>query len=107
MRRAPRLVTVSGNGDGPFCPDAATYPEQATKLGAGILFDVVRVSALRPVTSAIIVDEFSALSREGRHDVPLLARTREAGMACVLATQGLADLARVDAQPPQEMTQNT
>lgn len=90
-----------------FSLDAATYPELATKLGAWILLDLVRVSALRPGPSVVIVDEFSALGREGRHVVPLLARTREAGMACVLATQGLADLARVDANLPQQVTQNT
>src|SRR5438874_11335051 len=49
----------------------------------------------------------SALGREGRHVIPLLARTREAGMMCVLATQGLADLARVDPNLPQQITQNT
>src|SRR5207302_6420592 len=55
----------------------------------------------------IVVDEFSALGREGRHIVPLLARSRESGMACVLATQGLADLARVDRDLPQQIMQNT
>jgi hypothetical protein len=90
-----------------FSLDAATYPELATKLGAWILLDLVRVSALRPGPSVVIVDEFSALGREGRHVVPLLARTREAGMACVLARQGLADLTRVDANLPQQVTQNT
>jgi TraM recognition site of TraD and TraG len=90
-----------------FSLDAATYPELATKIGAWILLDLVRVAALRPGPSLIIVDEFSALGREGRHVVPLLARSRESGMACVLATQGLADLARVDRDLPQQITQNT
>src|SRR5882762_6942674 len=90
-----------------FSLDAATYPALATKIGAWVLLDLVRVAALRPGPSLVIVDEFSALGREGRHVVPLLARTREAGMACVLATQGLADLARVDPSLPQQITQNT
>jgi len=90
-----------------FSLDAATYPELASKLGAWILLDLVRVAATRPGPCLVIVDEFSALGREGRHVVPLLARTREAGMACVLATQGLADLARVDRDLPQQITQNT
>jgi hypothetical protein len=90
-----------------FSLDAATYPELATKIGAWILLDLVRVAALRPGPSLIIVDEFSALGREGRHVIPLLARSRESGMACVLATQGLADLARVDRDLPQQITQNT
>jgi type IV secretory pathway TraG/TraD family ATPase VirD4 len=67
----------------------------------------VRVAAQRPGPCLVIVDEFSALGREGRHVVPLLARMREAGMMCVLATQGLADLARVDSSLPQQITQNT
>jgi hypothetical protein len=90
-----------------FSLDAATYPELATKIGASILLDLVRIAALRPGPSLVIVDEFSALGREGRHVVPLLARSRESGMACVLATQGLADLARVDRDLPQQITQNT
>jgi len=90
-----------------FSLDAATYPELAAKIGAWILLDLVRVAALRPGPSLVILDEFSALGREGRHIVPLLARSRESGMACVLATQGLADLARVDRDLPQQITQNT
>ncbi|MBV9324674.1 MAG: TraM recognition domain-containing protein [Chloroflexi bacterium] len=90
-----------------FSLDAATYPELATKIGAWILLDLVRVAALRPGPSLVIIDEFSALGREGRHVVPLLARSRESGMACVLATQGLADMARVDRDLPQQITQNT
>jgi hypothetical protein len=39
--------------------------------------------------------------------VPLLARAREAGVACVVATQGLADLERVDRTLPQQVVQNT
>ncbi|MBV9543377.1 MAG: DUF853 family protein, partial [Chloroflexi bacterium] len=87
-----------------FSLDAATYPELATKIGAWILLDLVRIAAQRPGPCLVVVDEFSALGREGRHVVPLLARTREAGMACVLATQGLADLARVDRDLPQQIT---
>jgi hypothetical protein len=90
-----------------FSLNAASYPALATKIGAWILLDLVRIAALRPGPCLVIVDEFSALGREGRHVVPLLARTREAGMMCVLATQGLADLARVDPSLPQQITQNT
>jgi hypothetical protein len=90
-----------------FSLDAASYPALATKIGAWVLLDLVRVAAQRPGPCLVVVDEFSALGREGRHVLPLLARTREAGMMCVLATQGLADLARVDPSLPQEITQNT
>lgn len=77
------------------------------ELGAWSLLDMMRVSALRPGPSVVILDEFSALGREGRHVVPLLARTREAGMACTLATHGLAGLAQVDSNLPQQVAQNT
>ncbi len=90
-----------------FSLDAATYPALATKIGAWVMLDLVRVAAQRPGPCLVIVDEFSALGREGRHVIPLLARTREAGMMCVLATQGLADLARVEPSLPQQITQNT
>ena len=90
-----------------FSLDAASYPTLATKIGAWILLDLVRIAAQRPGPCLVIVDEFSALGREGRHVIPLLARTREAGMACVVATQGIADLARVDPNLPQQITQNT
>src|SRR5207253_7131516 len=90
-----------------FSLDAASYPALATKIGAWVLLDLVRVAAQRTGPCLVVVDEFSALGREGRHVIPLLARTREAGMMCVLATQGLADLARVEASLPQQITQNT
>lgn len=97
-----------------FSLDAATYPHLAAKLGAWVLLDLVRVSALIQTDGSageppcyVIIDEFSALGPEGRHVVPVLARTREAGMACLLATQGLADLARVNPPLPQQVVQNT
>ena len=93
-----------------FSLDAAAYPSVAAKIGAWVLLDLVRVAGLlqaeeRPFYA--VVDEFSALGAEGRHVVPLLARAREAGAAVVLATQGLADLERVDRALPQQIVQNT
>jgi hypothetical protein len=93
-----------------FSLDAAAYPSVAAKLGAWVLLDLVRVAGLlqaeeRPFYA--VVDEFSALGAEGRHVVPLLARAREAGVAVVVATQGLADLERVDRALPQQIVQNT
>jgi hypothetical protein len=106
-----------------FSLDAAAYPSLAPKLGAWVLLDLVRVAgllqregwadgdeeegALGARQCYVVVDEFSALGEEGRHVVPLLARAREAGVACVLATQGLADLARVDRALPQQVVQDT
>lgn len=98
-----------------FSLDAAAYPDLASKIGAWVLLDLVRVAGLLQAadwggdparTCYVVIDEFGALGGEGRHVVPLMARTREAGMACVLATQGLSDLARVDRPLPQQVVQN-
>src|SRR5687768_6785797 len=96
-----------------FSLDAAAYPMEARKVGAWALIDLVRVAGLLQADgwgvahqAYFVVDEFSALEREGRHVVPLLARAREAGIGCVVATQGLADLARVDRALPQQLVQN-
>ncbi len=118
-----------------FSLDAAAYPHLAAKLGAWALLDLVWVAGALQAqgwadTGAadvpggrdgrgaghaghagrqcyVVVDEFSALGEEGRHIVPLLARAREAGLACLLATQGLADLAAVLRPLPQQVLQNT
>lgn len=97
-----------------FSLDAAAYPLEARKVGAWALLDLVRVAGALQAEgwgdhqqAYFVVDEFSALEEEGRHVVPVLARAREAGIACVVATQGLADLARVDRALPQQVVQNT
>lgn len=97
-----------------FSLDAATYPTLAAKIGAWVLLDLVRIASRLQADDwagdhqlYVVVDEFSALREEGRHVVSLLARAREAGVACVLATQGLADLERVDRTLPQQIVQNT
>jgi Type IV secretion-system coupling protein DNA-binding domain/FtsK/SpoIIIE family len=95
-----------------FSLDAAAYPTLAAKLGAWVLLDLGRVAGLLQAAGGegtrlyVAVDEFSALGAEGRQIVPLLARAREAGVACVVATQGLADLERVDRTLPQQIVQN-
>jgi hypothetical protein len=96
-----------------FSLDAAAYPLEAAKVGAWALLDLVRVAGLLQRAgwgderqAYFVVDEFSALGPEGRHVVPVLARAREAGVACVVATQGLADLERVDRALPQQVVQN-
>jgi hypothetical protein len=97
-----------------FWLNAAAYPAEVAKVGAWALLDLVRVAGLLQREgwgdarqAYFVVDEFSALDAEGRHVVPVLARAREAGVACVLATHGLADLARVDRPLPQQLVQNT
>jgi hypothetical protein len=49
-----------------FSLDAATSPALATKL-ARVLLDLVWVMAQRIRPCLVIVDEFSAFGREGRH----------------------------------------
>src|SRR5207302_11185566 len=44
---------------------------------------------------------------EGRHVVPLLERSREAGIACTLASHGLADLERISSVVVKQVVQNT
>jgi type IV secretory pathway TraG/TraD family ATPase VirD4 len=99
-----------------FSLDVAGYQDLAPKLGAWVLLDLVRVAGVLQYegwgadhTRAcyVVVDEFGALGAEGRHVVPLLERSREAGMACVLASHGLADLERISAVVVKQIVQNT
>src|SRR6266852_1226164 len=86
------------------------------KMGARVLLDLVRVAGVLqhdgwgtdPGRACyIVVDEFGALGAEGRHVVPLLERSREAGLACVLAAHGLADLERISPAVVKQIVQNT
>jgi len=99
-----------------FSLDVAGYQDLAPKLGAWVLLDLVRVAGVlqhegwgadHTQACYVIVDEFGALGAEGRHVVPLLERSREAGMACVLASHGLADLERISAVVVKQIVQNT
>ena len=65
--------------------------------------DRIASGATSPVLVAI--DEFSALN--GEHVLGLLARARSAGVGVVLATQDLADLARVDPHFADQVIGNT
>lgn len=107
---------IRANGIVLFSLDAAAYPLMTRRLGAIVLLDLVRVAGLLQAEGwgddprrccYVVVDEFAALGHEGRHVIPVLSRTREAGMACVLATQGLADLERMDRTLVQQVLQNT
>jgi hypothetical protein len=99
-----------------FSLDVAAYQDLAPKLGAWVLLDLVRVAGLLQDQGwgmdpgracCVVVDEFGALGSEGRHVVPLLQRGREAGLACVLATHGLADLERIGLAVVTQIVQNT
>ena len=99
-----------------FSLDASTYPYEAAKVGAWLLLDLIAIAgrlqaedwAARHATQVyVLIDELTGLGREGAHVVPLLARGREAGVACVLATQGLADLDRAGPTIAQQVLQNT
>jgi TraM recognition site of TraD and TraG len=96
-----------------FSLDVASYEQVARKVGAWVLLDLVRVAGRllgerwgTAHQAYVLVDEFGGLGAEGRHIVPVLARGREAGFACVLATQGLADLRAVSLAVEQQAVQN-
>lgn len=81
-----------------FSLNSSTYGELAAQVGGLILQDLKTVAGAiidqgTTMRSYIPIDEFSALN--GDHVLALLARGRAAGMAVLLCTQELADLARV------------
>src|SRR5205807_2620047 len=72
-----------------------------------ILLDLVRVAALRPCPSLVIVDEFSALGREGRPcDTAPGAKSRVRHGMCAGHARPRR-LAPVDRDLPQQIAQNT
>jgi type IV secretory pathway TraG/TraD family ATPase VirD4 len=76
-----------------FGLDADRRPLLAQMLGAAIVQDLqTTVAALqrRPIPTAVVIDEFSALAVE--HVVRLFGRARSAGFSLILSTQELADL---------------
>lgn len=97
-----------------FSLNAAEYGHAAAKTGAWILLDLIRVAGRLQAERwgdrrqcYVLIDEFSGLKEEGRHVVSVLARGREAGFGCVLATQGLADLRAAGPTVEQQAVQNT
>jgi conjugal transfer pilus assembly protein TraD len=76
-----------------FALEADRRPLLAKMLGGAIVSDLVMLAAHRrpePVSTVVVIDEFSAVGAE--HVWRLFARARAAGISLVLATQELADL---------------
>jgi hypothetical protein len=99
-----------------FSLDAAAFPLDAAKVGAWIIHDLASVagklqsdgwSAQSGRQAYVLVDELTSLVHEGEHVKALLTRGREAGFGCVIATQSLADLDRIDTRFGQQVLQNT
>jgi hypothetical protein len=99
-----------------FSLDAAAFPLDAAKVGAWVIHDLLAVAGRLQEESwsvpggrqaYVLVDELTSLVHEGEHVKALLTRGREAGFGCVVATQSLADLDRIDTRFGQQVLQNT
>lgn len=99
-----------------FSLDAAAFPLDAAKVGAWVIHDLVAVAGTLQTEgwspsggrqAYVLVDELTSLVHEGEHVKALLTRGREAGFGCVIATQSLADLDRIDSRFGQQVLQNT
>jgi type IV secretory pathway TraG/TraD family ATPase VirD4 len=76
-----------------FSLESDSRPLLSQMLGAAIVQDLqaaVAASQGRPVTTLVVIDEFSAIAAE--HVVRLFGRARSAGFSLLLGTQELADL---------------
>jgi len=122
MRGSPRNYpealrlddVLDTNGLVLFSLDDLTYPHATRKVAAWVLLGMgrlarhlpevgeflVRPPAISPTSGSqralLLVDEVGALGTAARHLRGLVGRAREAGLAVVLATQGLTDLEAVD-----------
>jgi hypothetical protein len=76
-----------------FSLESDSRPLLSEMLGAAIVQDlqtVVAASQGQPVSTLVVIDEFSAIAAE--HVVRLFGRARSAGFSLLLGTQELADL---------------
>ncbi len=93
-----------------FSLDAADYPHATRKVGAWVLLAMQRLARTLPGQHKhclLVVDEVGALGAQARHLRGLVGRAREAGLACVLATQGPSDLEAVDHALLSQVLQDT
>jgi conjugal transfer pilus assembly protein TraD len=93
-----------------FSLDSLRYGELAAQVGGLVIQDIKTVASelLRAggrLRVFVGLDEISAL--DGDQLLGLLSRAREAGMAVLLSTQELADLARVDPLFADQVLANT
>ena len=97
-----------------FSLDELTYPHATRKIAAWVLLAMGRLSRQLPVADSrdgpravLLVDELGALGSSARHLRPLVGRAREAGLAVVMATQGLSDLRAVQPALVDQVLQDT
>jgi Type IV secretion-system coupling protein DNA-binding domain len=86
-------------------PDPDARPERIASLG-----HLIRVERRAPTDgprALLLVDEVGALGSAARHLRGLVGRAREAGLAVVLASQGLSDLEAVDRALVHQVLQDT
>jgi hypothetical protein len=90
------------------------YPQATRKVAAWVLLAMGRLAHQLPPgddpqgpRALLLVDEVGAIGSASRHLRPLVGRAREAGLAVVLATQGLSDLEAVDRALVHQVLQDT
>jgi len=97
-----------------FSLNSSRYGQFAAQLGTLVVQDLIcaagdRLEQLRsgqpPQPAMVAIDEFSAIG--GAHVVSLFARGREAGVACLVATQEVADLDRLGRGVRDQILGNT
>ncbi len=97
-----------------FSLDSQKYGETAAHVAALVAQDLKTVASARLAgrqrgaaapTAYLALDEFSAMRSD--HVLGLLARGRSSGIAVILATQELADLARIEPAFAEQVLGNT
>ncbi|MBV9322865.1 MAG: HNH endonuclease [Chloroflexi bacterium] len=97
-----------------FSLDEMTYPHGTRKIAAWVLLAMGRLARTLPPASEpgapralLIADEIGAMGGAARHLRPLVGRAREAGLAVVMATQGLTDLRSAEPALVDQVLQDT
>src|SRR5205085_9360059 len=97
-----------------FSLDVADYPHATRKVASWVMLgmgrlarQLVDLSPIGDTRALLLVDEVGALGSAARHLRGLVGRAREAGLAVVLATQGLSDLHALEPALVDQVVQDT